>query len=117
MSTLKTTYIQHPDAVINQISLNSSTASFAGNVNFVSASVINLDVASGTWNGTAIGLNRGGTNANLTAINGGIVYSTGSAMAITNAGIAGRVLTSNGAAAPTWQEAESGFNPFLLAGM
>jgi hypothetical protein len=60
-------------------------------------------ITSATWNGNAIALNRGGTNANLTAVAGGAVYSTGSALAITAAGTAGYVLTSNGASAPTWQ--------------
>ena len=47
-------------------------------------------------------LARGGSNASLTAINGGIVYSTATAMAITPSGAVGQVLQSNGAAAPTW---------------
>jgi len=59
-------------------------------------------ITSATWNGSVIALNRGGTNANLTAVNGGAVYSTGTALAITAAGTAGQVLQSNGAAAPTW---------------
>jgi len=54
-----------------------------------------------------LALTNGGTNANLTAVNGGAVYSTGSALAITAAGTSGQVLTSNGAAAPTWQAAAS----------
>jgi hypothetical protein len=54
-----------------------------------------------------LGLANGGTNANLTAVNGGAVYSTGSALAITAAGTSGQVLTSNGAAAPTWQAVAS----------
>ena len=53
-------------------------------------------------------LANGGTNANLTAVNGGTVYSTGSALAISAAGTAGQVWTSNGAAAPTWQAAGGG---------
>jgi hypothetical protein len=63
---------------------------------------LNSVITSGTWNGTAISLTYGGTNANLTAVNGGVVYSTGSAMAISAAGTAGSVLVSAGAAAPTW---------------
>jgi hypothetical protein len=47
-------------------------------------------------------LANGGTGASLTAVNGGAVYSTGSALAITAAGTSGQVLTSNGAGAPTW---------------
>jgi len=59
-------------------------------------------ITSATWNGVAVALNRGGTNANITAVNGGVIYSTASAMAVTSAGTTGQVLTSNGAAAPTW---------------
>lgn len=47
-------------------------------------------------------LSQGGTNANLTAVNGGIIYSGASALAISAAGTSGQVLKSNGAAAPTW---------------
>ena len=59
-------------------------------------------IASGTWNGSVIGLSYGGTNANLTANAGGIVYSGTSALAISAAGSTGQVLTSNGASAPSW---------------
>lgn len=55
-----------------------------------------------------IPLNLGGTNANLTAVNGGTVYSDASGMAISAAGTSGQVWTSNGAAAPTWQNASAG---------
>ncbi len=47
-------------------------------------------------------LSRGGTSANLTAVNGGIPYSTASAIAILAAGSSGNLLTSGGAGAPTW---------------
>ena len=63
---------------------------------------LNSAITSGVWSGTAISLANGGTNANLTAVNGGVVYSTASAMAISAAGTAGSVLVSAGAAAPTW---------------
>ena len=59
-------------------------------------------IATGTWSATNIALNKGGTAASLTAVNGGIVYSSASAMAITAAGTSNQVLISNGAAAPTW---------------
>jgi hypothetical protein len=59
-------------------------------------------ITTGTWNATDIALGAGGTNASLTAINGGVVYSTASAMAITAAGNSGEFLKSNGAGAPTW---------------
>ena len=83
-------------------------------VNSASATTLGT-VTTGTWNASVIDLARGGTNANLTAVNGGAVYSTGSAFAITAVGSAGQVLTSNGAGAPTWQE--PALNAFLLAGM
>ena len=89
-------------------------------VNAAAATTVGT-VTSGTWNATNIALNRGGTNASLTAVNGGIVYSTASAFAITSAGTAGQVLTSNGAGAPTWQAAAAGGSavsePFSLAGL
>lgn len=59
-------------------------------------------ITTGVWNASVLGLAYGGSNANLSAVNGGIVYSTASAMAISAAGTSGQVLQSNGAAAPTW---------------
>ena len=47
-------------------------------------------------------LASGGTNANLTAVNGGLVWSDASKLNILAAGVSGQVLTSNGAAAPSW---------------
>jgi hypothetical protein len=54
------------------------------------------------WQGTNVGLAYGGTNASLTAVAGGVVYSGGSALAISAAGTSGQVLTSAGSSAPTW---------------
>jgi hypothetical protein len=54
------------------------------------------------WQGTAVGLAYGGTAASLTAVAGGIVYSGGSALAISAAGTSGQVLTSAGSSAPSW---------------
>jgi hypothetical protein len=65
-------------------------------------------IGTASWGGSVIGLAYGGTNANLTAVAGGAVYSTGSALAITAAGTSGQVLTSNGASAPTWTTVSSG---------
>jgi hypothetical protein len=64
-------------------------------------------IGSGTWEGADIGLAHGGTNATLTAVNGGVVYSTASAMAISSAGTSGQLLTSAGAGAPTWTSQSS----------
>lgn len=47
-------------------------------------------------------LANGGTNSNLVAANGAIPYSTGSAIALLAPGIAGDILRSGGAGAPTW---------------
>ena len=59
-------------------------------------------IVTGTWSATDVGLSHGGTNASLSAVAGGVVYSTSSAMAITAAGTSGYLLTSNGSGAPTW---------------
>ncbi len=61
-------------------------------------------------------LANGGTNANLTAINGGAVYSTASALAITAAGTSGQFLKSNGAAAPTWADVTVSAQPYDISG-
>lgn len=52
-----------------------------------------------------LGLDRGGTNASMTPVNGGLVYSTGSALAIGAAGSIGQIVRSGGAGAPTWSTA------------
>ncbi len=63
-------------------------------------------IASGTWNGSLIGLTYGGLNANLTASNGGIFYSTASAGAIlSGTATANRVLLSGLSSAPAWSTA------------
>lgn len=57
------------------------------------------------WSGQ-LGLTRGGTAANLTASNGGIVYSTASALAIlSGTATAGQILRSGASAAPSWSTA------------
>jgi hypothetical protein len=59
-------------------------------------------ITSATWNGNVVALNRGGTNANLTASAGAVPYSTSSALALTSVGSTGQVLTSQGTSAPIW---------------
>lgn len=57
------------------------------------------------WTGQ-LGLTRGGTNASLVASNGGIVYSTATAMAIlAGTATAGQILRSGSSAAPSWSTA------------
>lgn len=50
-------------------------------------------------------LASGGTNASLTAVAGGVSYSTSSALALTAAGTVGQILVSNGVSAPSWTTA------------
>lgn len=57
------------------------------------------------WTGQ-LSLARGGSNANLTASNGGMVYSNASAMAILSATVtAGQIIRSGASAAPSWSTA------------
>ena len=65
-------------------------------------------ITSATWNGNNIALNRGGTNASLTASAGSIPYSTASALALSAVGTSGQVLTSAGTSAPTWTTPATG---------
>ena len=64
---------------------------------------------------TDITLAQGGTNATLSAINGGVVYSNASAMAITAAGAAGQIFSSAGAAPPVWSDLVAAI-PFIIDG-
>jgi hypothetical protein len=59
-------------------------------------------ITSATWNGSVVALNRGGTNANLTANAGAVPYSTSTALALSAVGSTGQVLTSQGTSAPIW---------------
>jgi len=85
---------------INSVDVLSATTLGANVVNSSLTSV--GTIATGTWNATDIALSAGGTNASLTAVNGGVVYSTASAMAISAAGTSGQFLQSAGAASPQW---------------
>lgn len=60
-------------------------------------------------------LANGGTNANLTAANGAIPYSTASAIALLAPGSSGQVLLSGGPGAPTWGAAPL-TNPMTTGG-
>lgn len=63
-------------------------------------------VGTGTWQGSVVGLAFGGTNANLTASNGGIFYSTATAGAIlAGTATAGQIIRSGANAAPSWSTA------------
>ena len=51
---------------------------------------------------TILPLNKGGTNKNMTAVNGGVVWTDADSQEVTAAGNSGEVLKSNGAAAPSF---------------
>jgi hypothetical protein len=63
----------------------------------------NLSAQSMTLSGSPLGIASGGTNSTATPTLGGVGYGTGTAHAYTAAGTTGKVLTSNGSAAPTWE--------------
>ncbi len=60
-------------------------------------------VTTGAWNGSVIPLANGGTNANLTASNGGILYSTSTAVAVlAGTATANQLLISGASSTPSW---------------
>jgi len=88
------------------------TSSLSGNfVSTFSAGTTGMTPSTATAGAITLGgtlaLASGGTNANLTAVAGGIHYSTASATAISAAGTSGQVLTSGGTGAPTWSNLSS----------
>lgn len=61
-------------------------------------------VTTGTWSASTIAVNKGGTGATTLAAHGVVIGNGTSAVAVTGAGTAGQILTSNGASAdPTFQ--------------
>lgn len=90
-------------SILNFVGSAATAADDAGNsrTNVTFATVLN-NLASGT----PLPLSLGGTNANLTASNGGIFYSTASAGAIlAGTSTANQVLLSGSSAAPIWSTA------------
>jgi len=55
-----------------------------------------------TWAGSTISMTYGGTGASLLPTAGASVYSTGTNLALSAAGISGQVLVSGGSGSPTW---------------
>lgn len=58
---------------------------------------------------------NGGTGQSAALVAGSVVYGASTtAMAVTAAGIAGQVLTSQGASPPTWAAAASGAQDYIV---
>lgn len=100
------------NASMNPVWVTSNTGSLplfvtSTKLNFnPSSGLLTATSFSGTWAGAVIDLAHGGTNANLTANNGGIFYSTATAGAIlAGTATAGQMLRSGATAAPTWSTA------------
>lgn len=95
VDTTKTGYAYLTSGVISAATTIPGTA-VSGNISGNAANVTGI-----------IALANGGTNTNLTATAGGIVYSTASGMGISSAGTSGYVLVSGGTSAPSWTQSTS----------
>lgn len=96
--------------VSNAVLINSGSADPIFSTTIPSATQANITtvgtIATGTWAGTSIALAHGGTNAALTASNGGIVYSSASALAVLAAtATADQILMSGSSTTPAWSTA------------
>ena len=58
------------------------------------------NISSGMWSATNIPLSKGGTNASLTAVNGAMLYSTASAIALSSALTNGQVMIGSTGSVP-----------------
>lgn len=60
-------------------------------------------IGTGVWQGTVVGMTYGGTGANITPSNGGIVYSNATTLAVlAGTATAGQVLLSGASTTPSW---------------
>lgn len=75
-------------------------------------------ISSGTWSvNTVLPLSLGGTNKNLTAVAGGVVYTDSDSIEVTSAGTSGQCLQSSGSSAPAWGACDnSATTPFTTSG-
>lgn len=94
-----------------------NTTTARGNIS-AAKSGANSDITSLSGLTTPLSVAQGGTNSTATPTAGGVVYGTGTAHAITTAGTAGQVLTSNNGSAPTWATPSSaaGLQSFTTSG-
>lgn len=74
----------------------SASAAIAYSKLSLSNSIVSGDISG------QISLAKGGTNKNMTAVAGGVVYTDADSMEVTSAGTAGQVLISAGSSAPAW---------------
>ena len=95
VDTTKTGYAYLTSGVISAATTIPGTA-VSGNISGNAANITGI-----------VALANGGTNTNLTATAGGIVYSTASGMGISTAGTAGYVLVSGGTSSPSWTQSTS----------
>lgn len=97
--TLATTSQLPSGAALTEVNDTNVTLTLGGTPATALLQAVSLTLG---WTGQ-LGLTRGGTNASLTASNGGIVYSTASAMAIlAGTTTAGQHLQSGSSSAPSW---------------
>src|SRR3989344_2678934 len=89
------------DGALTVSTTGSATTTFANKISFLSNAYF-ATIASGTWNGSAIGLAYGGTNSSTLASNGSVIYSDGTRYNATAVGTSGQLLQSNGAGTPVW---------------
>jgi hypothetical protein len=104
------------DTQISGVISNSKTTATAANTaltivlrdstgNFTAGTITATSFV-GTWDGSIVAMASGGTGANLTANNGGILYSTSTTCAILNGTpTANRILVSGSSSAPSWTTA------------
>ena len=82
----------------------SSVATFTVNAQgqLTAAASTAIAIAASQVTSGTLAIAQGGTNSSATPTNGGVGYGTGTAHAYSAAGTSGQVLTSAGAASPTW---------------
>jgi len=88
--------------------INIGTGTYSGTITIGNASAtLHLStVSAGVWQGTPIALAYGGTNASLTASNGGIVWCNASQFQIlSGTATANQILLSGSTASPAWSTA------------
>jgi len=82
--------------------INTASSTMIGNTNITTLGTI----GTGAWEADVISLTYGGSNKNLTASNGGIVYTDADSMEVlAGTATAGQILRSGSSVAPSWSTA------------